>query len=133
MNITAATAFITANKGNAIVVQTADGNHFGTALSVNSKGVNIKVDGKTRSFALSRVTDLFLDNAGDDTTSDVPEDVAALLHDGMTTRELADILGTTPKELRVTLRAMGMGVGKGRKYSLTPSAYTAVKAALAAN
>jgi hypothetical protein len=138
MNNTAATDFMNDNKGEAIIVFLSDGTRVtGNALSVNSKGVNIKVDGKVRSFGLNRISDLWTvadrkAEEGTDALTDVPEDVQAMLHDGMTTAELADLIGTTPKELRVTLRALGMGVGKGRKYSLTPSAYVAVRAAIAA-
>lgn len=137
MNIDAARDFITANKGEAIAVQTADGNHFGEALSVNSKGVNIKVDGKTKSFALSRVVDLILDNDEDDEMTD--EDIYAELGDGMTTAELAAHLSDalkvdmTPKELRVHLRALGLGVGKGRKYSLSATEYRMVRDLVKAN
>jgi hypothetical protein len=137
MNADTATAFITTNKGEMIAVQTADGNHFGEALSVNSKGVNIKVDGKTRSFALSRVVALMLDdvdadiNEGDEMSE--LEALYAELHDGMSTAELAALLADhlkmalTPKELRVHLRALGLGVGKGRKYSLSASEFNLVK------
>lgn len=137
MDATTATDFITSNKGNDVELVLADGTHaFGTAISVNSRGVNIKSDGKVRSFGLARVTHMFLPTEldamlADDDLENVPEDLAQELHDGMTTRDLADIMGTTPKELRVSLRALGMGVGKGRKYSLTPSAYIAVRNHLA--
>lgn len=148
MNTTAATDFMTDNKGTAIIVCLVDGTEVtGDALSVNSKGVNIKVDGKTRSFGLARISDLWTvedraaeleadDEDLDDDDSDLDEDgddfdrmaeIMELLHDDMTTAELAEIMDTTPKLLRVSLRALGMGVGKGRKYALTPSAYTAVK------
>lgn len=39
--------------------------------------------------------------------------------DGYTTAEVADIFNMTAKELRVNLRALGLGVGKGRRYGLT--------------
>jgi hypothetical protein len=52
-------------------------------------------------------------------------------HDGMTTRELAALVGTYPKALRVVLRSLGLGVGKGRKYSLSASAFDLVKLTIA--
>lgn len=134
MNVDTATAFITTNKGEMIAVMTADGNHFGQALSVNSKGVNIKVDGKTRSFALSRVEALSLDDPEAEMVEDMTdEEIYAELGDGMTTAELAAHLSDalkvdmTPKELRVHLRALGLGVGKGRKYSLSATEYRLVR------
>jgi hypothetical protein len=125
------------NLGELVLVHLADGTSAsGTPISVNSKGVNIKMeDGKTRSFSLTRVKAIDIvtddDEAEYDALDDVPEDIAEMLHDGMTTSDLADIMGTTPKALRVSLRALGMGVGKGRKYSLTPTAYIAVRNHLA--
>jgi DNA-binding transcriptional ArsR family regulator len=140
MDATTATAFITANKGAAIIIRLTDGmTAFGDAFSVNSKGVNIKVDGKTRSVALSKIDGMDLDNLGDDDDIDTGMDaetdaeIYAMLGDGMTTAELAshlsDALSTemTPKELRVHLRALGLGVGKGRKYALTATEYRMVK------
>jgi DNA-binding transcriptional ArsR family regulator len=144
MNVTidSATSFINANKGNPVVITTTDGMaHFGNALSVNSKGVNIKADGKTRSFAISRIElmDLEADEDTVDTGMDAETDaeIYAALGDGMTTKELAAHLSDalkvdmTPKELRVHLRALGLGVGKGRKYSLTATEYRMVKGVVA--
>jgi hypothetical protein len=136
MNIETATAFIDSNKGEAIVVRLTDGmTAFGEAFSVNSKGVNIKVDGKTKSVSLGRIDGLELDNLGEDDGDEdmTDEDIYAELGDGMTTAELAahlsDALKTdlTPKELRVHLRALGLGVGKGRKYSLSATEYRMVR------
>jgi hypothetical protein len=50
--------------------------------------------------------------------------------DGATTADLADVFGIAAKELRVTLRALGMGVGKGRRYHLTADQITTVRTAL---
>lgn len=73
----------------------------------------------------------------DDTTADddapgseMDELVAQL--DGATTAELADMFGIAAKELRVTLRALGMGVGKGHRYHLNADQINTVKAALTA-
>lgn len=132
------TTFISANKGKLVTLFLADRTTFtGLAISVNSKGVNVKdtETNKVRSFALSRVKGAGPADQEDvddyDALDDVPEDIAEALHDGMTTADLADVLDTTPKALRVSLRALGMGVGKGRKYSLSPSAYIAVRNHLA--
>lgn len=139
MNTTAAADFMTDNKGEAIIVCLTDNTEVtGDAVSVNSKGVNVKVDGKVRSFGLNRIADLWTvadreAEAGDDSDDMTDEDIYAELGDGMTTAELAahlsDSLNTdmTPKELRVHLRALGLGVGKGRKYSLTATEYRLVR------
>lgn len=131
MNVDTATAFITANKGQDITIVLTDGDEIeGQAFSVNSKGVNVKVGDKTRSVALSRIDALELMGMDDE---DTDEDIYAALGDGMTTAELAahlsDALNTdlTPKELRVHLRALGLGVGKGRKYSLTATEFRMVR------
>ncbi len=112
-----ATAFMAANKGNMINVALTDNTVVqGTAISVNSKGVNIKdaVTGKVRSFGLSRVTDLRpLAPVGPISTAD-----------------LAAMVGMTPKALRVQLRAMGMGVGQGRAYGFDAHTVATVRAAL---
>jgi hypothetical protein len=139
MNTTSATDFMTDNKGQAIIVFLTDGTEVtGDALSINSKGVNIKIEGKTRSFGLNRVADLWTvadreAEAEDDADDMTDEDIYAELGEDMTTAELAAHLSDslkialTPKELRVHLRALGLGVGKGRKYSLTATEYRLVK------
>lgn len=171
MDATTATAFITTNKGADIEIVTIDGDSiYGTAFSVNSKGVNVKDDnGKTRSVSLARIDDLVLiedDTFGSDDDADdlaaaelaadimsVDEDdmddeddaddaaaelamrldeVADEISDGASTAEVAaalsDVLDReiTPKELRVQLRALGLGVGKGRKYALSAGELRAV-------
>lgn len=135
--ITTATAtdLITDAKDNEleVTVLLADGTMVtGDPISVNSKGVNIKVDGKTRSFGLARITAIQVPN-GDDDEDMTDEEIYAELGEDMTTAELAAHLSDalnidlTPKELRVHLRALGLGVGKGRKYSLTATEYRLVK------
>lgn len=52
--------------------------------------------------------------------------------DGCTTKELAEVFGIEAKELRVKLRALGMGVGKGHRYHLTADQVSLVKDALKA-
>jgi hypothetical protein len=107
----------------------------GSPISVNSKGVNLRIDDKTRSFGLKRIDaiDLVTDDDEDDSDEETDENIYAMLGDDMTTSELAAMLSDTlkidlsPKELRVHLRALGLGVGKGRKYSLSASEYRMVK------
>jgi hypothetical protein len=150
MNVDTATAYINDAKAQDIevtVILTDGTEAIGDPISVNSKGVNIKVGGKVRSFGLKRVDSLVSDMDVDDevdfsddndeevdfSDSETDEDIYAMLGDGMTTAELADHLSDalkvdmTPKELRVHLRALGLGVGKGRKYSLTATEYRMVK------
>jgi hypothetical protein len=132
-----ATAYITDAKDNEVevTVTLADGTAVtGDPISVNSKGVNLKVDGKVRSFGLSRVTALTSDLDDEaDTDEDTDEEIYAMLGEDMTTADLAaaltEALGAeiTPKELRVHLRALGLGVGKGRKYSLTATEFRMVR------
>lgn len=153
-----ATAFISNNKGEEIAITLVDGTVLiGEAFSVNSKGVNIKVDGKTKSVSLSRIDGMDLatddDELDGDEISDLidageiedmdedeaddeghtDEEIYAMLEDGMTTADLAAALSDalnmdlSPKELRVHLRALGLGVGKGRKYSLSATEFRMVR------
>jgi hypothetical protein len=137
MDATTATDFVTANKGAIVSITFVEGHVMegrdftGELVSVNSKGFNVKIDGKVRTTALRNVEDIELVTDDEDEMTD--EDIYAELGDGMTTAELAahlsDALKTdlTPKELRVHLRALGLGVGKGRKYSLTATEYRLVR------
>lgn len=134
MDATTATDIITAAKDDEIelTVTLVDGTEVtGMPVSVNSKGVNLKVDGKVRSFGLNRVVTLAgLDEDGDE--ADRMEELANEVSDGATTAEVAAVLSDyldrdlTPKELRVHLRALGLGVGKGRKYALSAGEFRAV-------
>lgn len=120
-----------------VIVALTDGTSVsGDPISVNSKGVNIKVDGKVRSIALSRITGVAHaedeDAMDDDELTD--EEIYAELGEGMTTAELAahlsdalNLTDFTPKALRVHLRALGLGVGKGRKYSLSATEFRMVR------
>ena len=134
LDIEIATDLITTAKttDELVMITLVDGTVVsGSPISVNSKGVNIKVDGKVRSFGLKRID--ALDLVTDDEDEDTDEDIYATLGDGMTTTELADHLSDalstnlTPKELRVHLRALGLGVGKGRKYSLSATEFRMVR------
>lgn len=112
-------------KGTMIRVMTAKGQVTGTFVSVNSKGINLMVDGKLTSRAVSSALSV-------DYVTEVDADpMDRLAHDGMTTRDLAAIVGTDPKSLRVALRALGLGVGRGRKYHLAARTLDLVKAHLA--
>lgn len=128
----------------------------GQLISVNSKGVNFKVDGRVVSRSLAKVAWVAIDEGDvelseddeadmladmveegtiedDDSEDDAPgTDLDALVAelDGCTTAELAAVFGIEAKELRVTLRALGMGVGKGHRYHLTNDQVTTVRAAL---
>lgn len=96
----------------------------GDPISVNTKGVNLRVDGKVRSFGLRRI---------DAITADVPEvDGDDIPEDGMTTADVAAMFDMEAKELRVHLRKLGLGVGKGRKYGLGADDVRAVRDHLAA-
>jgi len=136
---TNATAYITDAKDNEfeVTVTLADGTSVtGDPISVNSKGVNLKVDGKVRSFGIGRIASLTSDLDDDDADGDdedtTLEDLANEVSDGASTAEVAallsDYLGRdlTPKELRVHLRALGLGVGKGNKYALSEGEFRAV-------
>jgi hypothetical protein len=153
--ITATTPAASAEyKGMAATLTLTDGTTLaGTFLSVNSKGWNIVVDGVTVSRGFSRVTAVNVDadsvpDMDEDTEADYMADMTdageidfsdddnaemnALVAelDGATTAEVADVFGTSAKELRVTLRALGMGVGKGHRYHLTADQIATVRTAL---
>ena len=138
MDATTATDYITNAKDNEaeVTVHLIDGTEVtGDSISVNSKGVNLKVDGKVRSFDLARIDDLTGDADEDDELADedTDEEIYAELGDGMTTAELAAHLSDAlkieldAKELRVHLRALGLGVGKGHKYSLSATEFRMVR------
>jgi hypothetical protein len=123
-------------KGELATVVLTDGTEVeGTIISTNSKGLNLKVDGKTRSFGLARIDSFDLTDADED-GEDAPvnriDELADEVSDGATTAEVAALLSDylerelTPKELRVHLRALGLGVGKGRKYALSAGEFRAV-------
>lgn len=99
-------------KGQTYTVTTDKATVTGTFVSINSKGVNLTVDGKIRSFALGRVTSV---------TSPTVDT------DGLTTREVAALFDMEAKVLRVHLRAMGAGVGKGRRYGFTSEDVEAIR------
>lgn len=114
MDSKAITEFVNAHKGQVIEVTLTDATtpQVGEAISVNSKGVNIRVDGKVRAFNIKRVANVATPGVAD----------------GMDTAALAALVGTTPKELRVQLRALNMGVGKGRRYTFSSDEVARVRA-----
>ena len=146
--ITADTA--AANKGRTVTLILTDNTEVtGELISINSKGWNVKdADGVTVSRGLARVTmvvaedadtdaadtdDIELDDDTDDADADdATDELDALVAelDGATTAELADVFGIAAKELRVTLRALGLGVGKGRRYHLGAEDIALVKTVL---
>jgi hypothetical protein len=143
INADTATAIIATAKDDEteLTVTLVDGTEVtGMPVSVNSKGINLKVDGKVRSFGLNRVVTLAgLDEDLEDTDeADRMEELANEVSDGATTAEVAAALSDyldrdlTPKELRVHLRALGLGVGKGRKYALSAGEFRAVIKAIEA-
>lgn len=118
-----------------VTVRLADGTEItGDPISVNSKGVNLKVDNKVRSFGLNRVDAILTtdDLEAEAEVADRMEELANEVSDGATTAEVAALISDylerelTPKELRVHLRALGLGVGKGRKYALSAGEFRAV-------
>jgi hypothetical protein len=66
----------------------------------------------------------------EDTEGDHPELAPVEALEGMTTAELATMFGLTAKRLRVTLRAMKLGVGRGQRYNLTGEDVDRIKARL---
>lgn len=137
MNTTDARSILTEAKelGEMVLVRLADDTSAsGAPISVNTKGVNIKMeDGKTKSFSLNRVKaiDIVTEDDEAEGTTEL-EDIVNEISDGATTAEIAAHLTeylkheVTPKELRVHLRALGLGVGKGRKYALSAGEFRAV-------
>lgn len=142
MNANTTTATISANdvatyKGAIVTLHLANETVTGHLISINSKGWNVNVVDGDRVTVVSRsygrvlsVTTEVPVEAGNVDLTDAPADLGDL--DDMTTAELADLFGTTAKELRVTLRSLGLGVGKGRRYHLTADNAKAVQAVMVA-
>jgi hypothetical protein len=170
LNYDDAKMFMTVNKGQEIAVELTDGTEVtGAAVSLNSKGINIRATG-LKSIKLDRVVALICPdspNAGmtslrDDDIADgiaeieaddewMDEDteadyIADMLESDevdltdvdtddtanvFTTAEVAARFSMTAKELRVQLRAWGMGVGQGRTYGLTSADLVTIQTKLA--
>lgn len=174
LNYDDAKTFMTVNKGQEIAVELTDGTEVtGAAVSLNSKGINVRATG-LKSIKLDRVVALICPdspNAGmtslrdDELTADdiadgiaeieaddewMDEDteadyIADMIESGEvdltdvdtddtpnthTTAEVAAMVGKAAKELRVHLRAWGMGVGQGRTYAFTDADVTVIRAKL---
>jgi hypothetical protein len=116
--------------GTVVTITTAKGSVTGTFISVNSKGANVKTDdGRVVSRSLAAITRV--DLVADDT--DTPDDVADLFADGDTygAAAIAAALDMNAYDLRVILRDLGYGVGKGSRYAFdagdATNVYRAVK------
>lgn len=108
-------------KGEEIIVTFADGSTLeGEFVSINSKGLNFRADDKLVTRSLSRVVSVT--RPGDEDEDEATE--------GLTTAELADMFETSARALRVRLRKLGLGVGKGRRYHLTDAELTLVRASV---
>jgi len=172
IDTTTAARWMTANKGLEIDVETEDGAVVirGTAISLNSKGINVRVDDKVKSISLAKVTGLVCTTAQpefiglyDLTADDIADGIAEIEADDAwmdedteadyiadmvesgevdladigtsatyTTRQVAEMVNMAAKDLRVQLRAWGMGVGQGKAYAFTDADVTDIKARLAA-
>lgn len=113
MNATTAYA-----KGDIVNVTLTDETVLtGEFVGTNDKGVvSIKVDGKIVTRAASRVVSIELPD------SDEVE--------GYTTAELSEMFDTSARALRRRLRALSMGVGKGRRYHLTDAQLATVRTSI---
>jgi hypothetical protein len=124
--MTANVLTIAFDAGTNLTVNLTDGTSLtGDFVSVNSKGVNLRVDGKVVSRSLSRVANVARTMPTCD--GDPIEDD----HD-YTTAELAAIFDTSARSLRVQLRRIGVGVGQGHSYRFTATQARAVRAQLTA-
>lgn len=105
-----------------------DGTSFtGLFISITSKGASFKVGDVVIVRSLRRITDITDPMA-------IPNTPADLFVDGVTytAAAVAAALDMDSYDLRVQLRALGMGVGKGRKYGFDAAdartVFNAVKA-----
>lgn len=102
-----------------------DGKPFETTLrmviegKVNSKGLVVRLHADEPSFTIAPTRVVAV-------TPVVIKD-----SDGMTSAEVAAIFDMSAKELRVITRKMGLGVGKGKRYTFVPADVDAIRAHLA--
>lgn len=138
MNRTDLTALAANFSGELVRVTYTDGTELVVVANgnVNSKGLVVRhhADEPVFYIAPTKIASVDQATADKDDTKDVTdEDIYAMLEDGMTTADLATVLSDhlkislEPKELRVHLRALGLGVGKGRKYSLSATEFRMVR------
>ena len=149
MNINLTPANWDTFKGATVTLVTEKATFTGTLISLNSKGWNIKEDitGRVITRTASVVTEI--STVEDDTFEDadlnfeeldldmqdedleVEDDADDMPEgDGHTTAELAAMFETSARALRVQLRKLGLGVGKGHRYNLTDEELTTVREAL---
>lgn len=122
MTITADT-FAAVNAGDAITLTLTDGTTLiGEFVGVNAKGATLKVEGKSRTTALAKI-------AGVGTPEATPAEKET--PEGLTTAEVAEIFEIPTKELRKATRAMGLGVGRGRRYYFSEDDVKAISKHLA--
>jgi hypothetical protein len=109
MDANAITAFLGTYNGELVTVTMTNGDtHTGVVTNLNTKGVGFKMsdeDTKTDRLAKTKIASIELL-----TTSDAT--------DVLTTAELAVIFETNAYALRVQLRKLGLGVGRGSRYGL---------------
>lgn len=118
MTINAASLNTAFEAGTTVTVTLTKGDPItGEYVSTNSKGVNLRVDGKLVTRSLGRVASV------DRVEADA---------DGLTTAQLAAVFHTNARSLRVHLRRLGLGVGQGRTYQLSAADVEKVRAALSA-
>lgn len=147
------------SKGATVILRTVKGETItGTLISLNSKGWNVKDDAgrtitRTEAVTVSLeletwslvndATEAFedidlnfeeidLDDADDLEIEDDATDADMPEGDGHTTAELAALFNTSARALRVQLRKLGLGVGKGRRYYLTDEELATVREAITA-
>lgn len=159
MNASTATNLIAARKGETVILTLTDGSTVeGIAISVNTKGVNLKgADDKVFTKALSKIELIEteteyadrIDPQGDelgeyaDPAPEADEDDVDPNEepefgdepteddaDGMSAADLAAIFDMPAKELRKVTRALGLGVGRGRVYSFDQDDVTKIRTEL---
>lgn len=78
----------------------------GIISNITDKSVVVDVDGKKNTVAIAHIDTIVNDTPATDDT------------ELLTTAELAAIFDTNAKALRVELRRLGLGVGRGSRYGL---------------
>ncbi len=113
MNRTDMTAYLVNYNGELVTVSMADGTEMtGVLTNLNTKGVGFKMsdeDTRAERIAVTKIASIMPAVTNDDL---------------LTTAEFAAIFDTNAKALRVQLRRLGLGVGKGHRYGLPRSLAT---------
>lgn len=132
MTTTTTTAIIAEDleKGEDVIVTFVDGSTIeGEFVSINSKGVNVRTDDdKLITRAMSRVASIVRDGEEPEDNEEFEDETDET--EGLTSAELADMFETTARALRVRLRKLGLGVGKGHRYALTDAELAIVRASV---